>query len=153
MYLYRACSVWATAVQGINLIAWGHAWELGEAWTAPDRRDVWAACAALCHSQHARIWQSPCSLHARERRVCAQHAGNAAYSTCAQRGVAYKPRKGDALLFYSLKPNGELDPLSLHGCVPFQTFALALGHSPAILLFCAGSMGTKKLCHVKESSW
>ena len=28
------------------------------------------------------------------------------------------PRKGDALLFYSQKPNGELDPMSLHGGCP-----------------------------------
>ena len=59
---------------------------------------------------------SLCSPCAPDRRVCAQHAGNASYSACAQRGVAFKPRKGDALLFYSLKPNGELDTLSLHGC-------------------------------------
>lgn len=46
----------------------------------------------------------------------AQYAGNASYSACAQRGVAFKPRKGDALLFYSLTPDGQLDPQSLHGC-------------------------------------
>jgi prolyl 4-hydroxylase len=51
--------------------------------------------------------------------VCAllQHAGDAAYSQCAQEGVAVRPRKGDALFFYSLTPNGEVDPKSLHaGC-------------------------------------
>lgn len=64
-----------------------------------------------------------CSLHALKRRVCAQHAGNASYSACAQRGVAFKPRKGDALLFYSLKPNGELDTLSLHGSALHALFA------------------------------
>ncbi|KAK9827628.1 hypothetical protein WJX81_000570 [Elliptochloris bilobata] len=46
------------------------------------------------------------------------HEGNASFSTCAQRGVAFKPKKGDALLFYSLLPNGKLDPLSLHGGCP-----------------------------------
>ncbi len=57
-------------------------------------------------------------LHAREPDTgsAAQYAGNASYSACAQRGVAFKPRKGDALLFYSLTPDGQLDPLSLHGC-------------------------------------
>ena len=64
----------------------------------------------------ACMGHSLCSPCAPDRRVCAQHAGNASYSACAQRGVAFKPRKGDALLFYSLKPNGELDTLSLHGC-------------------------------------
>lgn len=29
------------------------------------------------------------------------------YSQCGQKGVAVKPRKGDALLFFSLHPNGE----------------------------------------------
>ena len=31
--------------------------------------------------------------------------------------MAVKPKKGDALLFYSLKPSGQVDPKSLHaGC-------------------------------------
>ena len=30
----------------------------------------------------------------------------------------YKPRKGDALLFYSLHPNGTIDRHSLHGGCP-----------------------------------
>ena len=29
-----------------------------------------------------------------------QHAGNPSYSTCAQGGIAAKPKAGDALLFY-----------------------------------------------------
>jgi prolyl 4-hydroxylase len=34
---------------------------------------------------------------------------------------AVQPRKGDALLFYSQKPNGRLDPASLHGAGPVLT--------------------------------
>lgn len=40
-----------------------------------------------------------------------------ALSSCGKQGLAVKPKKGDALLFYSLKPDGSLDPSSLHsGC-------------------------------------
>ncbi|XP_074563539.1 putative prolyl 4-hydroxylase 4 [Curcuma longa] len=38
-------------------------------------------------------------------------------SECARRGVAVKPKRGDALLFFSLHPDATTDPLSLHaGC-------------------------------------
>jgi prolyl 4-hydroxylase len=38
-------------------------------------------------------------------------------AACAQAGLAVKPRVGDALLFYSLTPDGGKDKLSLHaGC-------------------------------------
>ncbi|EPS58495.1 hypothetical protein M569_16319, partial [Genlisea aurea] len=41
--------------------------------------------------------------------------GNA--SECGRRGVAVKPRKGDALLFFSLHPNATADVKSVHsGC-------------------------------------
>ncbi|KAI3520817.1 hypothetical protein L1887_10269 [Cichorium endivia] len=40
------------------------------------------------------------------------------WSTCAKKGYAVKPKKGDALLFYSLHPNATIDPLSLHGSCP-----------------------------------
>lgn len=43
-----------------------------------------------------------------------QNVGNPSYSTCAQQGIATKPRTGDALLFFSQTPNGTLDALSLH---------------------------------------
>ncbi|KAK1422057.1 hypothetical protein QVD17_24916 [Tagetes erecta] len=33
-------------------------------------------------------------------------------------GLKVKPRKGDGLLFYSLYPNGTIDPTSLHGSCP-----------------------------------
>ncbi|KAG8039340.1 hypothetical protein GUJ93_ZPchr0039g14220 [Zizania palustris] len=42
---------------------------------------------------------------------------DATLSECAQKGVAVKPRKGDALLFFNLSPDASKDPLSLHaGC-------------------------------------
>ncbi|KAI3785126.1 hypothetical protein L1987_44238 [Smallanthus sonchifolius] len=34
------------------------------------------------------------------------------------RGLKVKPRKGDGLLFYTLYPNGTIDPASLHGGCP-----------------------------------
>ncbi|MCO5579577.1 hypothetical protein L7F22_033434 [Adiantum nelumboides] len=38
-------------------------------------------------------------------------------SECGKTGVAVKPRLGDALLFWSMMPDGTLDPKSLHsGC-------------------------------------
>ncbi|KAK9039522.1 hypothetical protein V6N11_014721 [Hibiscus sabdariffa] len=40
------------------------------------------------------------------------------WSDCAKRGYAVKPRKGDALLFFSLHPNATTDPSSLHGSCP-----------------------------------
>eukprot|EP00884_Botryococcus_braunii_P003573 jgi/Botrbrau1/13216/Bobra.9_1s0007.1 len=40
------------------------------------------------------------------------------WSECAKKGLAVKTRKGDALLFYSMLPDGELDLRSLHGSCP-----------------------------------
>eukprot|EP00877_Chromochloris_zofingiensis_P013401 jgi/Chrzof1/8314/Cz03g05260.t1 len=40
------------------------------------------------------------------------------WSQCAQQGLANKPVKGDALMFYSLKPDGSKDEASLHGSCP-----------------------------------
>ncbi|XP_065863525.1 probable prolyl 4-hydroxylase 4 [Euphorbia lathyris] len=40
------------------------------------------------------------------------------FSECAKKGIAVKPRKGDALLFFSLHPNAVPDPISLHGGCP-----------------------------------
>ncbi len=40
------------------------------------------------------------------------------WSDCARKGLAVKAVKGTALLFYSLKPNGEEDPASTHGSCP-----------------------------------
>mgnify|MGYP002630358070 FL=1 len=40
------------------------------------------------------------------------------WSECAREGFAVKAKRGDALLFYSLKPNGSKDEDSLHGSCP-----------------------------------
>ncbi|KAM7280032.1 hypothetical protein ACFE04_007166 [Oxalis oulophora] len=40
------------------------------------------------------------------------------WSDCAKSGYAVKPRKGDALLFFSLHLNATTDPNSLHGSCP-----------------------------------
>nr|CAD1835173.1 unnamed protein product [Ananas comosus var. bracteatus] len=38
-------------------------------------------------------------------------------SACGKRGLAIKPKMGDAILFWSLRPDGAPDPLSMHeGC-------------------------------------
>lgn len=39
-------------------------------------------------------------------------------SECAKRGISVKPKMGDALLFWSMRPDGTLDPTSLHGGCP-----------------------------------
>ncbi|CAI9102754.1 OLC1v1001074C2 [Oldenlandia corymbosa var. corymbosa] len=39
-------------------------------------------------------------------------------SECAKRGLSVKPRLGDALLFWSMRPDATLDPSSLHGGCP-----------------------------------
>eukprot|EP00798_Chlamydomonas_sp_ICE-L_P023221 gene23221-30442_t len=40
------------------------------------------------------------------------------YSECAMQGLANKPRKGDAIAFWSIKPDGRFDYKSLHGSCP-----------------------------------
>ena len=42
----------------------------------------------------------------------------ALYSPCAQRGIAHKPQRGDAILFWSLDTTGAQDPKSLHASCP-----------------------------------
>lgn len=37
------------------------------------------------------------------------------WSDCAKKGLAVKAKKGDALMFFSLHPDGTVDPSSLHG--------------------------------------
>ncbi|KAK4804882.1 hypothetical protein SAY86_004699 [Trapa natans] len=39
-------------------------------------------------------------------------------SECAKQGLAVKPKMGDALLFWSMRPDATLDPSSLHGGCP-----------------------------------
>uniref|UniRef100_A0A7S0WXR7 Fe2OG dioxygenase domain-containing protein n=1 Tax=Chlamydomonas leiostraca TaxID=1034604 RepID=A0A7S0WXR7_9CHLO len=53
-------------------------------------------------------WVSPAS---------AAQAGAGAFSECAHGSVAFKPKLGDALLFFSIKEDGTHEPASLHtGC-------------------------------------
>jgi len=40
------------------------------------------------------------------------------YSPCAMKGLAVKPKKGDAVAFWSLKTDGRLDQGALHGGCP-----------------------------------
>ncbi|GAB4827781.1 Probable prolyl 4-hydroxylase 7, variant 2 [Ancistrocladus abbreviatus] len=40
------------------------------------------------------------------------------WSDCARKWYAVKPRKGDAILFFSLHPNATTDPSSVHGSCP-----------------------------------
>ncbi|XP_024961274.1 probable prolyl 4-hydroxylase 3 isoform X1 [Cynara cardunculus var. scolymus] len=39
-------------------------------------------------------------------------------SECAKKGIYVKPKMGDALLFWSMRPDATLDPSSLHGGCP-----------------------------------
>lgn len=43
------------------------------------------------------------------------------YRNCI--GLKVKPRRGDGLLFYSLFPNGTIDPVSSAGCQCLTLFA------------------------------
>lgn len=36
-------------------------------------------------------------------------------SECGKQGLSVKPKRGDALLFWSMRPDATLDPSSLHG--------------------------------------
>ena len=45
-------------------------------------------------------------------------SNGADFSDCAKKYLAAKPRKGDAVLFHSMKPNGELERRSLHTACP-----------------------------------
>ncbi|XP_021773888.1 probable prolyl 4-hydroxylase 4 [Chenopodium quinoa] len=45
-------------------------------------------------------------------------AANDDLSECGKKGIAVKPKKGDALLFFSLSPNAVPDQMSLHGGCP-----------------------------------
>lgn len=40
------------------------------------------------------------------------------WSECALQGFAHKPKRGDAMMFYSLTPDGKVDPASQHGSCP-----------------------------------
>ncbi|PNH03801.1 Prolyl 4-hydroxylase subunit alpha-2 [Tetrabaena socialis] len=51
-------------------------------------------------------------------KIPAPNGINNGFSACAKHHLAVKPRKGDALLFHSMKPGGELEPRSMHGACP-----------------------------------
>ena len=42
------------------------------------------------------------------------------FSDCARKSLAVKPRKGDAVLFHSIKPSGEMETRSLHTACPVK---------------------------------
>ena len=46
-------------------------------------------------------------------RGCAERSAEQRFA-----GAQYRPRKGDALLFYSMHPNGTFDKHALHGGCP-----------------------------------
>ena len=50
-------------------------------------------------------------------KVPADH-NPADWSECAKGKLGVKPKRGDAMLFYSLTPDGRKDPTSLHGSCP-----------------------------------
>ncbi|XP_023522419.1 probable prolyl 4-hydroxylase 10 [Cucurbita pepo subsp. pepo] len=39
-------------------------------------------------------------------------------SECGKGGLSVKPKMGDALLFWSMRPDNTVDPTSLHGACP-----------------------------------
>ncbi|CUG05651.1 2OG-Fe(II) oxygenase, putative [Bodo saltans] len=41
------------------------------------------------------------------------------FKSC-KRGLGYKPKKGNVVVFYDMMPNGDYDPLSLHGGCPVK---------------------------------
>jgi prolyl 4-hydroxylase len=47
-------------------------------------------------------------------------------SECAKKGLAVKPKMGDALLFWSMRPDGSLDATSLHGEIPILWYNVKL---------------------------
>lgn len=49
------------------------------------------------------------------------------YTECARKFLAAKPRKGDAVLFHSIKPNGDLERRSLHTACPVSCWKQTRG--------------------------
>lgn len=47
-------------------------------------------------------------------------------SECGKKGLSVKPKMGDALLFWSMKPDASLDPSSLHGWFRAANYFLLL---------------------------
>ncbi len=42
------------------------------------------------------------------------------WRTCDDGSFKYMPRMGDAVLFWGVKPNGDIDPHALHGGCPVK---------------------------------
>lgn len=78
-----------------------HPKSTNSAWRLSDRRDVEEGGETVF--PHAPLREG-------------QRAGE--YSECGMQGLAVKPRRGDALLFWSVNPDGSTDPDSLHGGCP-----------------------------------
>lgn len=77
------------------------------------------SCCACCRQDalHNTVCQ-PRKVLPGEAVTCAIAAACAA-AECGRRGLAVKPRKGAALLFWSLQPDGKTKDLhSLHGGCP-----------------------------------
>jgi prolyl 4-hydroxylase len=62
------------------------------------------------------------------------------WSECARKGLAVKTYRGDAIMFYGLKPDGTVDMTSLHGscpttagCARARPFFPSLSRAPASL--------------------
>jgi len=49
-----------------------------------------------------------------------QKASASNYTACGMRGLSVRPNKGDVLVFWSMKPGGEVDPASKHGSCPVE---------------------------------
>eukprot|EP00271_Cylindrocystis_brebissonii_P012405 TRINITY_DN308_c0_g1_i3.p1 TRINITY_DN308_c0_g1~~TRINITY_DN308_c0_g1_i3.p1 ORF type:complete len:207 (+),score=23.15 TRINITY_DN308_c0_g1_i3:991-1611(+) len=48
----------------------------------------------------------------------AAHQADGTWSECGMKGLGVKPAKGDALLFFSLKPDASSDQFSMHAACP-----------------------------------
>ncbi len=64
-----------------------------------------------CGPKNSRCWLLTIHLPAFQKAV-------GGVSECASRGAFVRPRRGDAILFFSLKPDGQMDEKSLHGGCP-----------------------------------
>lgn len=74
------------------------------------------------------------------------------WSDCALNGLSFKPVRGDAVLFYSLHPDGREDPNSLHGGCPvirgekFVATKWIHGAAPPFCVRCRERQGGQRCC-------
>eukprot|EP00775_Hariotina_reticulata_P003984 gene3984-4237_t len=71
------------------------------------------------------------------------------WSECASQGLAHKPQKGDALMFYSLTPDGVEDKHSLHGSCPTTKG----GQQPSTHTFKGPVVAPTNACSSNSVSW